>query len=87
MSQAVVAKQGDWVSEAYFAEPAFGLFKDLPGLLAQLFIRLRRHGLVLTGTKFQNPENHLGEGHLRCSLPGSIFRVYSSKTDFFSKRE
>ena len=31
MSQAFIAKQGEQVSEGYFTQPAFGLFKDLPG--------------------------------------------------------
>jgi len=87
MSQAVVAKQGDWISEAYFAQPLFGLFKDLPGLLTQLFDRLQRYGLALSGTQFQNPESHLGETHLRCTLPGSVIRIFLDRLDISSALE
>lgn len=83
MSQAVIAKQGDWISEALFAQPAFGLFKDLPGLITQIYKRFQPLGLQLSGIQPHNAEN-LGETYLRCALPGSTLRLFLDRLEISS---
>jgi hypothetical protein len=87
MSQAVVVKQGEWVTEGYFAQPVFGLFKELPELLTHLFKRLQGYGFTLNGTRFQNADSHLGEAHLRCTLFGSVLRIFLDRLDISSNLE
>ncbi len=84
MSQAFVAEQGEQVTEAYFARPAFGLFKDLPGLLSQLFRSLQGYGLALSGLEFHHSDPHLGEEHLRCTLSGSVIRIFLDRVEISS---
>src|SRR5262249_9757792 len=84
MSQTFVAKLGEQVSEAYFSQPAFDLFKDLPELFAALFKRLQGYGLALNGIKFQTPDAHLGEAQLRCDLPGAVVRIFLDRFDISS---
>ena len=42
---------------------------------------------MLSGIEFQNSDSHLGEEQLRCSLPGTVIRIFLDRVDISSTLE
>lgn len=71
MSAAPIAfelKSGDLQVRAAFAQPAFGLFQDFPGLCQRLYGSLASYGVGLGDMKFEGTAGSLGDVHLAVTV-------------------
>ncbi|MGI8784226.1 MAG: hypothetical protein ACR2L2_11330 [Acidobacteriota bacterium] len=80
MSAASIAfelKSGDLQVRAPFAEPAFGLFQDFPGLCQRLYGALASYGVALGDMKFEGSAGSLGDVHLAVTVlrASAVLRV------------
>ncbi len=60
--------KADLSLESTFIQPEFGLFRDTPALLRQLFTRLQPHAPQLQNMKIERGNNTIGDFHMACHL-------------------
>jgi hypothetical protein len=80
MRQRFAIQQGGLNYQFFFAKPAFGMFGDLPALLAELFSSLGQHGFRPATTHFSNAAI-LGDTHLQCDLPSATIKIFFDRVD------
>jgi hypothetical protein len=61
-------KSGDLQVRGAFAQPAFGLFQDFPGLCQKLYGSLASCGVALGDMKFEGSAGSLGDVHLAVTV-------------------
>jgi hypothetical protein len=73
-------QQGSLNYQFFFAQPAFGMFGDLPALLAELFSSLGQHGFKPATVQFRKAAT-LGEINLQCDLPTATIKIFVDRVD------
>jgi hypothetical protein len=80
MRQLFALQQGGLTYQFFFSQPAFGMFDDLPALLAKLFSALGQHGFKPATVQFRKAAT-LGETNLQCDLPTATLKIFLDHVD------
>ena len=80
MRQLFAIQRAGMTYQFSFTQPAFGLFRDLPALLSELFSALGQDGFSPSSTRFSEAAT-LGDIHLQCDLPGATIKVFIDRVD------